>query len=237
MIKLETHCHTKGGSPCGIADFRDVVDRYLSEGYGGVVVTNHCNRTYYNDYPGETHKEKTDFYFSLYENVKLEGEKRGLKVFFGIEVRDCLGTEYMLYGFERSFLYDNKPLFTFDQKELFELAEKNKLFMYQTHPTREGVTLGNPRYMHGAEAFNGHYHHKNNNEQAKKFVIENSLVSMSGTDFHRDNQPITAGIIIPDSIQNERELADCIFQGKYSMITEQEKYQKYFLAYSEGRIL
>jgi hypothetical protein len=108
--------------------------------------------------------------------------------------------------------------------------------MYQTHPYREGIVLGNPKYMHGAESFNGHYHHKNNNDLAKKFCFENGLVGLSGTDYHYDIQPITAGIYIPENIENEKQLAKFYFENNIKTIEDEEKYIKYHLAYKNGQM-
>ena len=41
MIKLETHCHTPGASPCADCDFDLAVKKYAAAGYGGVILTSH----------------------------------------------------------------------------------------------------------------------------------------------------------------------------------------------------
>ena len=223
MIKLETHCHSKGGSRCAKCDPDYIIKRYVDEGYGGIVLTNHyCASCCDDEYPGDEQKEKLDYYFSLYHDFKDKCEKAGLKCFLGAEVRaitlDFEYKEFMLYGFDEKFLYDNKPLYYYNQKELFEIAEKNGLFMYQTHPFRIGVNLGDYRYMHGAEAFNGHVNHRNNNELAHAFCETFNLVKMSGTDYHDEGQPIKGGIIIPETVNTDKELVEFLFSGKAELI-------------------
>ena len=115
--------------------------------------------------------------------------------------RDYLAAR-MLYGFDKNFLLDNANLWEFTQEQLFKIANANGLFMYQSHPFRQGVKAGNSKFMHGAESFNGHFHHVNNNVPAKAFCEENSLIEMSGTDFHDPGQPVTAGIYIPKDIND-----------------------------------
>ncbi|MBQ8426315.1 MAG: PHP domain-containing protein [Clostridia bacterium] len=225
MIKFEMHAHTKGGSYCAYSDAKTLIDDYKKGGYGGIVITNHFSASnYVVDLIGETHKEKIDYFFSLYHNVKDEGKKHGIKVFYGVEVRDCFGDEYMLLGFKPEFLYDNKPLFTYSQKELFYMAEKNNIFMYQTHPFRDGVRCGNPNYLHGAEAFNGHFHHFNNNEKAKAFVEKNNLISLAGTDYHTPNQPLTAYMLIPENINDEFALVEYLRSGKAEYFGDEQYY-------------
>ena len=144
-------------------------------------------------------------------------------------------TEYMLLGFNRAFLYDNPRLYELSQQELFALADKNGIFMYQTHPFRAGVKAGDPKYIHGAECFNGHYHHPNNNILAEKFCKENNLIGLSGTDYHHDDQPITAGIFIPNEINDEHALVEYIFKNHFTNIKDEDLYLKSFKEHLEKK--
>ena len=228
MIKVELHSHPKGGSPCADGDSQLAVQKFIDAGYGGVVCSTHYSKPYYeNVFLGQTHKEKIDYFFKVYDDfVKIANEK-GLKTFFGAEVR-CVptNTEYILVGFDRAFLYENPPLFNLSQQELFEVAEKNGFFMYQSHPFRTAVTVGDPKYMHGAESFNGHYHHINNNDIAQKFCKENNLVGLVGTDYHHDDQPLTTGIMLPKSIDTEKQLAEFLKKGEFSVVVDKDLYEK-----------
>ena len=72
MIKLETHCHTLHGSHCGLADADTIVSRYLDAGYDGVVITNHFVKKHFENYKGETEREKLDFYFcKIYKLIPI----------------------------------------------------------------------------------------------------------------------------------------------------------------------
>ena len=228
MLTIETHCHSLGGSACGTCSADEIIGFYKSVGYDGIVLTNHYSKAIIDDeYKAKTDVEAVDKFFALYELMKEKGEKVGLKIFYGIEVRiNCTQTEYMIYGFDKQFLYDNPRLFELDQKQLFELCENNGLFMYQTHPFREGVVAGNPAYLHGAESFNGHYHHVNNNALATEFCNKHNLIKMAGTDFHHDDQPITSAMFIPEYINTESELAKYFLSGKAQSFTDEEYYQK-----------
>ena len=225
MIKIETHSHTFGGSKCAKADDETFIKAFLDAGYKGVVITNHFHPKYFETYQGDTDKEKIDYYFSLFDSMKEKLNKVGIKAFLGAEITCCTSDEYMLYGFDRSLFYDNKLLFTLTQKELFELAEKNNCFMYQTHPFRDRVkVLGDPKYMHGAESFNGHFHHVNLNEKANKFCEDNNLIKMSGTDYHDPGQPIYGGIYIPENIDTETQLVEFLFKNDFKLIENEEEY-------------
>ena len=69
MIKLETHCHSKGGSGCAHAPAEVAIEAYKMAGYGGIVITNHIHPEPYREYRGGNHKEKMDFWFSLADKL------------------------------------------------------------------------------------------------------------------------------------------------------------------------
>lgn len=235
MIKLETHCHTLGGSTCATTPANVVARIYKEAGYGAVVVTNHFNEYQFSLYPGSTREEKLGFYFSLVREAKEAFGKEGIRTFFGAEIAvktEGEGyAEYMVYGLDKSRFYDCPPLYELTQKELFKVADEAGGFMYQTHPFRKNVILGNPEYMHGAEAFNGHFHHDSRNDLAEKFCEENGLTKTSGTDFHHDDQPVTAGIYVPEEISDERELVRYIKSGKAELIKETGLYERRLAEY------
>lgn len=239
-MKLETHCHTFGTSSCADTKNEIIIEKYLKAGYGGIVATNHFSVHAYNGYfPGATHKEKVDSFFAFIDEFSAMCKEVNIKAFWGVEVRtpfpkEVSGTEFMVYGLDKKYFYD-KPLFLYSQQELFELCEKTGAFMYQTHPFRRGVVAGDPNFMHGAEAFNGHYHHPNNNEIAQKFCKENSLIEMSGTDFHHVDQPITAGIIIPDDVKDESKLVQIIKNREYTSIRDEQTYIEEYTRYRNSR--
>ena len=65
MIKLETHCHSIGGSGCATSPNEILIEDYVKAGYGGVVITNHISRVSCAYHKGETHAQKVRFYYSL----------------------------------------------------------------------------------------------------------------------------------------------------------------------------
>lgn len=219
-MKIEMHFHPSGGSCCANGKNEIAIEKCLKAGYDGVLATTHYCGFHYNDYPGATHKEKVDYFFKVYDEFYALATAKGLKVFLGAEVAcSPTETEYILIGFDRKFLYNNPPLFNLTQEELFKIACDNGFFMYQAHPFRQaGVVLGNPKFMHGAESYNGHYKHENRNDLAKEFCLKNGLLELSGTDYHHDDQPFTAGIITNYPVNDEKELIKCIFNKDYKII-------------------
>ncbi len=226
-MKLETHCHLIGTSVCADCSFDVMIKAYKDKGYDGIVVTNHIHRGYFSSYPGETPKEKVDYFFSVYDKFNRECSSQGIKVFLGGEVLVTCPeghAEYIIYGFDKKFIYDHPNLFDLTQEELFKLCDKNGIFMFKAHPFRTKEVHGDPKYMHGAESFNGHYHHANNNDLAKEFCENNSLIKLSGTDFHHPDQPITAGIITKREVKDEQDLIRILRSGEYELIIEEQEY-------------
>ena len=239
MIKTELHCHTTGPSVCADVTDEQLVLEHFNAGYGAIVITNHINGTF-NNYPAPDYKGKVDYFFSSIDRIKEIANKKGIKVFYGAEIvantDDGIHQEFILIGFDKEFLYNNNLVRTYNQKELFELAEKNGLFMFQTHPFRVGEKTGDPKYMHGAESFNCHYHHDNNNEKAKDFCQKNNLVMLSGNDYHHSGQPLIAGIYLPEEIENEKQLAQYLLSCQPQIIEDQKaclKSRKDYLASQE----
>ena len=230
MIKFETHCHTLGGSTCATTPVNVIADIYKAAGYGAIAVTNHFNESQLALYPGKDRAEKLAFYFSLVREAKNAFDKVGIRTFFGAEIAiktESEGyAEYMVYGLDKSFFYDLPALYELKQKELFKIVDSVGGFMYQTHPFRPCIELGNPEFMHGAEAFNGHFHHDSRNELAEKFCECNGIIKMSGTDFHHEDQPVTAGLWIPEDITDEKELVQYIKSGKAELIKNDELYKR-----------
>lgn len=232
MIKLETHCHT-GASSCADCPQEVIAENLKAAGYGGAVITNHLNCCF-RDYEGDTDKQKIKYYLSVYESTRKIFEIKGLKTFFAAEVTaydPVKHMDFIIYGLDEKFLFDHKPLMYYTQEELFKMCDERGYFMYKCHPFRTGECAGEPKFMHGAESFNGHFHHANNNELAEKFCEENGLIKMSGTDYHHADQPFTAGIWLPDDIKDEAELTEFVFKNDFTRIEEREKYMTYYKKY------
>lgn len=230
-MKVEMHCHTDG-STCADYNINDIVKEYVKAGFGGIVVTNHYAFKEYERQGFSNPSEYAKAFLSWIEDAEKAGKEQNLKIFFGMEVRlKYNNTEYMLYGFEKNFVLENPELYNLTQEQLFDLANKHNIFMYQTHPFRDGVVAGNPKFMHGAECFNGHYHHNNNNKLAKEFCENNNLVKVVGTDFHHDDQPITTAILVPDEINDSIELTKYIRENNFGTVEDRETYIEVLLKY------
>ena len=73
------------------------------------------------------------------------------------------------------------------------------------------------------------------NDRAQEFCAVNGLIKMSGTDYHHIDQPITAGIIVPDTVNDERALVDAIFGKNYTLIEDEKCYLEHYERYIKAR--
>lgn len=235
MMKVEMHCHTDGSS-CADYNIKDIVNEYVKAGFGGLVVTNHYA---YREYVRQGFSNPSEYakaFLSWIDDAEKAGKEKNLKIFFGMEVRLTYNnTEYMLYGFDKDFVLNNDEIYSLTQEQLFDLANRHNIFMYQTHPFRDNVNVGDPRFMHGAECFNGHYHHNNNNAISKEFCEKNNLVKTFGTDFHHDDQPITTAILVPNEISDNIELTKYIRSNELQTVIDKETYITRLIEYKKTK--
>ena len=97
MYRYETHMNTGEASACADSSGAEMAEKYKSEGYAGIIVTDHFfngNSAVPRGLPWE---ERIELYCRGYENAKRRGAEIGLDVFFGFEYGNG-GSYYLVYG-------------------------------------------------------------------------------------------------------------------------------------------
>lgn len=220
MFKIETHLHTKNTSSCAIISAEEIVEGYLAAGYGGLIVTDHYSRDTFR-YLGlntEAGQDKVDAFLAGYRAVKSEGEKRGLKVYRGAEVRfDGSWNDYLLYGFSDELLRDPEAIFTMGVEKFYERCKADGAILIHAHPYRNGGRPTTAAALDGAEVINANYHHQEYNELALAFALENDLLQTAGSDCHGPKQVGNAGILAETLPQDEKELVTLLKSRKYKI--------------------
>lgn len=193
--RIELHAHTKPHSICSEIPPEKLVDIYTEKGYDGIVVTNHFmgyNLHKDGEYLlGETKEERLKYYLSGYSETKEAGEKLGLKVYLGLEIRFSKENEndYLIYGVDEEIVsacYDN---FREDLAYFRENVPLPKSVIVQAHPFRDGMELINPELLDGVETFNMHPGHNQRTGFACRYARENNLkIRTAGSDFHHLNR-------------------------------------------------
>jgi len=185
--KLELHAHTKPVSPCSEVPPEEVVQRYHAMGYDGIAITNHFNLLIWKKNHGK--QEILERYYEAYLRAKAEGDRLGLRVYFGMEIRFSENAnDYLIYGLDESALSDAYDCLDEGLAYFNDHGKKPGMFLAQAHPFRDGMERMDPSLLDGVEAFNMHYGHNSRVALADRFAREHHLPILGGTDFHHPGQ-------------------------------------------------
>lgn len=226
-IKIDTHCHTSPSSLCSRVTPKELVKRYLAEGFGAIVLTNHYQKAHFAQF-GKSKKEIITGYLEDYKQTLKEAKGTPLKIFLGAEVlfhntemitnsngeTNILHGEFLLFGVSEKFLWDTFDLTDLTQQELYKLCNEEGILTYQSHPYRTVHFCKplNPQFMHGVEVFNPHI--EPNFDKSLSFAKENNLLMSSGSDTHVLHEPGKAGMYVPKDVCNQFELRDYLKTGE-----------------------
>ena len=84
----DPHTHTSETSRCGKMSAAEVVDRYVKNGFTGLVVTDHLHPEYLSRIdPDHDWDKVVDHFLSGYYASKKRGDEVGLDVIMGAELR------------------------------------------------------------------------------------------------------------------------------------------------------
>lgn len=201
LFKYETHFHTQETSPCARVPAKKAVRLYKEAGYTGIVVTDHYYRLFFNMHPFCSKDRKIDLFLKGYNLAMEEGQKLGLDIFHGMEIRFREDpNDYLVYGINEKFLREHKKLHNLTLQQFRELTSGLGIAIVQAHPFRPGLTPAPPSLLDGIEVFNGNPRHDSSNHLALKYAEENGLIGISGSDFHRPQDVARGGIVTKEKI-------------------------------------
>ena len=217
-MKIDTHTHCKPVSRCAHHEPEQLPAMFAAKGIDAIVLTNHCYPAHC-DPLGDSFEAQAQAYVEVFQRCKESGEKIGLKVFFGVELKlinepHC--PEFLLYGISEKDFTETYPLYNRTQKELFDFCNQKDIIMVQAHPyrTEQGYSPADMRYVHGIEIYNPHLLFDARFDDALKLAQDNDKLKTSGTDFHVVDQAGLAGMIVPDEIEDQFMLRDFLKQNR-----------------------
>ena len=221
MLLLETHMHNCEVSPCAKAKALEIPSVYKEAGFDALAVTNHFSAYAFSLIEGNTSLEKVKNFLRLSELLVDEAKKQGLRAFLCMEVTlsRYQWQDYLVFGDIIQGIIDNPDLYMFTQEHLFELAIKYGWAVFQAHPFRTGCSFGIPKYMHGIEVYNGIHNSKAVFDRSVNFATKNNLKMSAGSDFHALGDEATAGIYIPEDIDNEQSLGQFLINSQPELYT------------------
>lgn len=206
------HAHDCEVSPCAVITAKELVDGYKEAGYDGIVITNHFDKGIMGPW-GKTKEEQYQTYLRGYTLAKEEGDRVGLTVLLGMEIRLESGPEdFLVYGVTEKFIWEHMDICEYSQKELYEVCEKNNCVLVQAHPFREPCKIQDPAYLHGVER-NFNSGHNNHNEKLDVWLKEpgrGRLIVTKGSDCHSTQQIGLVDFVIDGEVKNSTELAQVL---------------------------
>ena len=216
----ETHLHTCEASACGRTHGRDYIPYMKEKGYAGIIVTDHFfngNSAVPRDLPWKT---RCDLYCAGYEQA-LEASlnpatANGLKVFFGIEY-NFQGDEYLLYGLDKNWLYNNPDILSCSRAEVFERVHQGGGIMIHAHPYRERDYLDTihltPSVCDGAETFNAG-NEPYMNALGKEFAQKYHFLEAGGSDVHHANNGPLGGMSFEHPLETIQDYVKSFLAGE-----------------------
>ncbi len=223
MYKIETHLHTTHVSRCGHLEAAEIVSLYKTAGFDALIVTDHYNRTTF-DYLGidpAAPGDKIHAFLDGYRRVREEGEKQGLRVFKGAELRfDECENDYLFYGWRDDLLADPEEIFRMGIAAFSPLARKAGALLIQAHPYRHGCTPAIACYIDGVEVYNASPRHDSRNHLAREYADEFGLIATSGSDCHRTEDVARAGILSERMPSDSMEMMRLLRSRNYQLIEQ-----------------
>ncbi len=188
MFKYETHLHTCEVSACASAGGAEQARRYKQEGYDGIFVTDHFFNGNARVDRSAPWKTMVDQYMLGYDAAKAEGEKAGIKVFFGIEY-SYNGADILVYGLGRQWLYDNPDCVSISFYEFAQRAHDSGAVLIHAHPFREAGYINEikllDKWVDGVEIYNSGNGREIWNDRALWYADQYGIAARTGgTDNH-----------------------------------------------------
>ena len=184
--RIELHAHTTPVSLCSQVTPEEMVRTYKGLEYDGVVITNH----FVNQPDLGSKQEYMDRYMKDVADTQEWGEKLGLRVYLGAEIRFNENVnDYLVFGVDRAMLEEIYDLLPYGVEHFRRhYAMPDSLFI-QAHPLRNGIQPVDPALLDGIEAFNMHPNHNSRVGKSAACVKEYPhWIITAGSDFHHPNQ-------------------------------------------------
>lgn len=207
LMLLDTHVHTCQVSPCGKVPAKEMIELYKEAGYGGVIITDHYYKGYFESLGNRPWEEKIQSFLSGYKAALERGNALGVKVFLGMEIRFVYGSEdYLVFGLDEDYLLQNPRLYLYTLEDFRDHIQETGALIFQAHPFRPGLTPAAGNLLDGMEVHNGNPRHDSGNDRAYNYAKSNGLMMSSGSDSHQTGDVGRGGIILPGDIDSMDEL-------------------------------
>jgi len=218
LYRIEPHLHTAESSKCGFISGADFVEQYHALGYDGVVITDHLSESFVSSLNCKHNWDACiDLFLGGYNRARRQGEKIGLHVMLGAEIRfnEPNDSDYLLYGIDEAWLRRNPYPYRLSPAAFFERFG-DEILIIQAHPFRgknEDVFVD---CIHGIELYNSSPRHNNNLEKALELSKSHpEFYLFAGSDAHREGDASGAWMLFPELVTSSRELREAVLRKDY----------------------
>lgn len=214
-FKTDLHVHTKPVSRCAEIDVETTVAYYKERGFDGIVLTNHFSRIAFPE--GKSREEWVEYYLSDYRHAKALGDKCGLSVILGMEIRfPENANDYLVYGIDETDIPLAYDMIDGSYEQFYREFKNEKNVIVQAHPFRCGMVLQNLEILDGIEVYNMHPNHNASVSLAAKLESEHpSMIVTGGTDFHHDGHQGMCAVRTKEMPHDSFEIAEILKGGDY----------------------
>lgn len=209
--KADIHCHTSPVSGCSRYPVVDLVEDFHANGYSFICMTNHFDPNYVNSTP----KEASDYYLSDYRLAKQTGEKLGLPVLLGMELRVTENSnDYLIYGICEEDVARIRPYLEKPEAEFYRDFKTDRNLILQAHPFRNGMVFTGEN-IDGIEVYNVHPGHNSRVAIAAKEATDRKFVHTMGIDLHYPEHKGITAVRFSRIPKDSYELAALLKTGDY----------------------
>lgn len=219
-FKYDLHIHTKEISPCGRLSIEEIIDKYIEEGYSGLVLTDHLRKGYFRKCKREDWKEKINEFFYSYDRGIEYCKDKDFYIGLGMEISFNNNTnDFLVFGFKKEDYLENEWMIEMGLKDFYNKF-KDKAIIIQAHPHRKkGSKLEDINYLHGIEIYNQNPRHNNNNDLTKAVHEENpKLIATGGSDVHNEEDLCRTGIYTNEKITSDEQLLNILRNKEFEII-------------------
>lgn len=220
MFKTEMHCHSGNVSSCAHATAEEIIEKYVEAGYSTLISTEHINPwTFPREIEGGSWRGKLDYFMDGYRKL-VEAADGRINVLLGAEIRFMRenNSDYLVYGLTEDFLRDLGDPRYMNIHTLSHTLHEAGMMIFQAHPFRPSMMVTDPRLLDGIEIANLSPWHESYNDIAEAWAKRNSLIGISGTDFHDPDHTPLGGIITDEEIKDSASLLSVLKEGKFTPI-------------------
>ena len=217
--KFEMHAHSNPASGCSDIPPAELVERCKNVGADGMMLTNHAVW-----WMKETPKEEwCAQYLKDYREAKEAGDKLGVSVLLGFEIRFMdSDNDYLVYGCDEDFIPTVYDWMDKTAQEFYDTFHRDDKLILQAHPDRNNMVEMDRSCVDGYEVFNLHPGHNSRVALAARLHQKNGGVAIGGTDFHHRGHEGCLFTCFAEMPQDGKDLVRLLRSGDYIMMAADE---------------